>query len=79
MAIALVDRIFRKSPRTAGQGYFEHLRFAWAFGSVMLRGALAAFAHGLVPCFLTVNASNRVRELYARIGERPTAGPITPS
>ncbi|MGH8285551.1 MAG: DUF6356 family protein [Steroidobacteraceae bacterium] len=75
MNVPLVDRVFLEHPRSAGQGYFEQLAFAWRFGTVMLRGALAAFAHGLVPCVLTTNASTRVRELHARLEGREGQAP----
>ena len=35
--------------------------------ATMLRGALAAFGHGLLPCVLTANASRAVRDLHARL------------
>jgi uncharacterized circularly permuted ATP-grasp superfamily protein len=73
------DRIFLSHPRTAGQGYFEHLRFAWSFGIVLLRGAFEAFVHGVVPCVMTTNASSRVRELYRRIEGRDPVETVTPS
>jgi len=70
MALPIIDALFVAHPRAAGQGYFEHLRFAWGFGARMLGGACAAFAHGVLPCVLTDAASRRVRELNARL-ERP--------
>jgi uncharacterized circularly permuted ATP-grasp superfamily protein len=76
VAFSIVDRIFLSHPRSAGQGYFEHLRFAWSFGIVLLRGAFEAFVHGVVPCVMTMNASTRVRELHRRIEGRET---VTPS
>jgi hypothetical protein len=63
-----IDRLFIAHPRSAGQGYFAHLWFAWRFGAHMLRGALAAFGHGLLPCTLTSSASRIVRELQDRLG-----------
>jgi len=67
MIIPVLDKALLAHPRSAGQGYFEHLWFAWRFGATMLRGALAAFGHGLLPCVLTANASRAVRDLHARL------------
>jgi hypothetical protein len=65
MALPIIDGLFLAHPRSAGQGYFEHMRFAWRFGARMLGGACAAFAHGIVPCLCTDTASRRVRELWS--------------
>jgi hypothetical protein len=70
MGLPIIDGLFLAHPRSAGEGYFSHLRFAWRFGSRMLAGACAAFAHGLLPCVLTDAASRRVREL-ANVLESP--------
>jgi hypothetical protein len=61
MAAGLIDRLFLAHPRSAGQGYFEHLRFAWSF---------AATLHGLFPFVCQTAAGDRVRALYARLSGR---------
>ncbi len=57
-------RVFLEHPHAAGQGYFEHLVFAWSVGTALLRAALAAFVHGAVPALHTSTAGNTVRRLY---------------
>ena len=49
MAAGLIDRLFLAHPRSAGQGYFEHMRFAWSFAATMAVGTVAALVHGLYP------------------------------
>ena len=66
----LIDRLFLEHPRTAGQRYFEHMRFAHRFGGRMLVGALAAFVHGLFPRLCQTTASDAVRTLHASLHER---------
>jgi hypothetical protein len=66
----LIDRLFLAHPRSAGQGYFEHMRFAWSFGATMAVGAVAALLHGLFPFLCQTAAGDRVRMLYARLTNR---------
>jgi hypothetical protein len=70
MAAGLIDRLFLEHPRSAGQGYFEHLRFAWGFGATMAVGTVAALVHGLFPFLCQTAAGDRVRALYARLAGR---------
>jgi hypothetical protein len=53
-----------------GQGYFEHMRFAWSFGATLAVGTLAALVHGLFPFLCQTAAGDRVRMLNARLGLR---------
>jgi len=70
---SLVDRLFLSHPRTAGQGYVEHLRFAWQVAATMALGSLAAFLHGLLPFILKSAAGDRIRALHSQIHTRPVA------
>lgn len=70
MAAGLIDRLFLAHPRSAGQGYFEHMRFAWSFAATMAIGTIAALVHGLLPFVCQSAAGDRVRALYARLSER---------
>ena len=70
MAAGLIDRLFLAHPRTAGQSYFEHMRFAWSFAATMAVGTLAALVHGLFPFVCRTAAGDRVRALYARLSGR---------
>ena len=45
---------FTDHPRSVGESYFQHLRFALRFGAKMTAGGLAAIVHSLLPfCFET--------------------------
>jgi hypothetical protein len=68
----LIDRLFLEHPRSAGQGYLEHMRFAHSFGARMLAGALAAFVHGIFPRVCETTASDAVRALHASLPRRDT-------
>jgi hypothetical protein len=70
----LIDRLFLEHPRSVGQGYGEHLRFAHAFGARMLIGALGAFLHGLFPRICQTTASDAVKVLHARLEHRSVEG-----
>ena len=54
----------------AGEGYFQHLRFATRVGAVAIGGGLACFAHALVPALFTTTGSRAIRRLNAMIDER---------
>jgi Family of unknown function (DUF6356) len=70
MAAGLIDRLFLAHPRSAGQGYFEHMRFAWSFAATLAAAAVAALVHGLFPFICQTAAGDRVRALHARLSER---------
>ena len=56
---------FTAHPRSVGESYFQHLRFALRFGTRMTAGGLAAVMHSLFPfCFVTT-ASRISDELVA--------------
>lgn len=45
---------FTAHPRSVGESYWQHLRFASRFGAKMGCGGLAALVHALLPfCFVT--------------------------
>ncbi len=55
----------------AGEGYFQHLRFATKVGAVAIGGGLACFAHALVPGLFTTTGSRAIARLNQLIDERP--------
>lgn len=70
MSAGIIDRLFLAHPRSAGQGYFEHMRFAWSFAATLAVGTVAALLHGLFPFLCQTAAGDRVRMLYARLAGR---------
>jgi hypothetical protein len=56
---------FTAHPHSVGETYFQHMRFAFRFGSRMTLGGVAALIHSLLPfCFVTT-ASRINDELVA--------------
>jgi hypothetical protein len=70
--------MFLAHPRSAGQAYLEHLRFAWRVAAIMTAGALAAFLHGVLPCLLPTAAGDRIRALHALLHPRSPEGKDLP-
>ena len=54
----------------AGEGYFEHLRFAVGVGLMLMAAGLACVIHGIFPAFCTKTASRTVDELRRLFAER---------
>lgn len=67
----IVDRLFLAHPRAAGEGYVQHLRFAWHVAGVMAAGTTVALLHGVLPCILQTAAGDRIRALHALLDARP--------
>jgi len=57
----------------AGEGYFQHLRFAAKVGTVAIGGGLACFAHALVPALFTTTGSRAIRRLNELIDGRASS------
>jgi Family of unknown function (DUF6356) len=70
MALAIVDRFFLSHPRTAGQSYLQHQRFAWKVALTLLGAASAAFIHGLLPNIFCTRASDTIKRLHAQLEGR---------
>ena len=49
--------------KDAGEGYWQHFRFATTFGLLAAAAGLAAFIHAFVPAMCTRTASRIVRHL----------------
>src|ERR1700741_4451845 len=61
-------RLFTEHPASVGETYFEHMRFAWRTGAMMLAGGCACIVHGLMPFLCTTTGSRTIRTLAARLG-----------
>jgi Family of unknown function (DUF6356) len=70
MSPVIIDRFFLAHPRSANQGYFEHMKFAWRFALVLFRAAGAAFIHGVLPCVFCTSASTTIRRLHDELEGR---------
>ena len=56
--------------RDAGEGYWQHLRFATTFGLIALAAGCAAIIHAFVPAMCTHTASRLIRHLGQLIEDR---------
>jgi hypothetical protein len=63
-------RLFTDHPRSVGESYLDHLRFACTFGTRMLAGGAACFVHGMLPFLFTTTGSRTVLALYERMGRQ---------
>lgn len=66
----MIDRLFLKHPREAGESYIHHMGTAFGVGARMLAGSLACFAHGLMPSVFTTTGSDTIRALNAKLRPR---------
>lgn len=62
--------IFLAHPGSVDETYFQHLRFALRFSSLLFVAAAAALVHALVPCLFEKTAGKLVGELNRRIVTR---------
>jgi len=60
-------RLFTDHPRSVGETYLEHLRFACTFGGRMVRGGAACFLHGFLPFLFTTTGSRTVLALHEQM------------
>lgn len=60
----------RKHLRDAGEGYWQHFRFATTFGLLAIAAGIAAIVHAIVPGMSTHTASRIVRHLGQLVEDR---------
>ncbi len=65
-----MDNIFTKHPHQVGETYFEHLKFAGAFGLNMLIGGLACLTHAVFPFVFEKTGSNKLLSMTRNFVER---------
>lgn len=56
--------------RNAGEGYWQHFRFATTFGLLAIAAGSAAILHAFIPAMCTSTASRIVRHLSQLIEDR---------
>ena len=69
----MIDRLFRKHPRSIGETYVEHATTAGRFGAEMVVGGVACIVHAVVPALFERTASETVKRLYGRMKARQPA------
>lgn len=68
--MSIVAKLFTEHPGKVGEGYFEHMAFAFAISARLFRAALAAALHGVVPAACESTASTAVIDLYDEMSAR---------
>lgn len=53
-----MTNIFTKHPKSIGESYFQHLRFATVFGLKMVMGGCACLLHAVFPFMFEKTGSN---------------------
>jgi hypothetical protein len=61
-------RLFTEHPKTVGETYWQHLRFASRTGMTMMVAGAACVVHGVLPFLCTTTGSRTIRALAARLG-----------
>ncbi len=65
-SMTIID-VFTEHPKTVGESWARHARFALSASGLLVRAALAAAVHAVVPALFETTASRTVDELHARI------------
>ena len=69
-----MKNIFTDHPQSIGETYFQHFRFAFAFGINMLLGGFACIIHALFPFVFKKTGSDYLLKMTKHFVERmPTA------
>ena len=77
--MTIID-VFTEHPKTVGESWARHARFALSASGLLARAALAAAIHAVVPALFETTASRTVDELHARIhGPHCTPGSMDPA
>ena len=78
-SMTVID-VFTEHPKTVGESWAQHARFALSASGLLARAALAAAIHAVVPALFETTASRTVDELHARIhGPHCTPGSMDPA
>ncbi len=69
-----IIRIFTEHPKSIGETYFQHLRFASANGLRLVYSGLACIVHSVLPFLFIDTASDVVKKMYAHMIQRKEEG-----
>lgn len=62
--------IFLRHPHEEGMTYGQHARFAWGMATLLLKGSVALFLHGVIPSTHVRTGSEAIQEACKRIERR---------
>lgn len=63
----MLKKIFLDHPEAVDETYFEHLRTAATFGSIMIVAGFACLLHSVVPVLFMRTGSTAIRSLNERM------------
>lgn len=63
--------IFTHHPRTVGDTYLQHLRFAFFNGIFLIIGGIVCLIHSFFPFLFTNTASTVVNKINTRMDSKP--------
>lgn len=66
----LINKWFLDHPSQVGETYFEHMGHSSAYGWRLLKAAMCAFAHSMVPEVHKTTASDTVKDMAKELGGR---------
>jgi hypothetical protein len=67
---ARIENPFLAHPRSVGESYFEHARFAVWFSGLLALAASAALCHAILPFTFKRTASGIIARLHKRTANR---------
>ena len=70
MVSKIITDTFTKHPAEVGESYFEHFGVALSFAGGLAIAAGAALVHAVIPAFCEKTASNKIKQLHARMSSR---------
>ena len=66
----MMQRLFLAHPHKVGEGYFEHMLFAFTFSGRLAKAAGAALLHAFVPALCETTASQAIIDMHSEIAAR---------
>ena len=66
----MMQRLFLAHPHKVGEGYFEHMLFAFTFSGRLAKAACAALVHAFVPALCETTASQAIMDMHGEIAAR---------
>lgn len=72
--MAIFDSIFLAHPRSVGETYVQHMKFAAWFASQLVCAGCAAAVHALIPSLFGSTASTIVKALAKQLSDRSLDG-----
>ncbi len=69
----LFERLFIAHPRSLGESYIQHQRFALSFAKTLFSAGVAAAVHAVFPCLFKTTASEAVVKLHGTMFSRASA------